>query len=394
MDTGPYEFQSVEDMEKWLQEDIDAFSWLAQAVRQQSEIQGVKNQRDIHINALKTFVNVCRSGNDKNHILVHRDELLKKWTERQNSGKLITHLSPRAKYCSRLIEEHSIMTAAYAMCGFMNIDLTIPPSKVIPEIIVGISLAACFMADHQESKDTVASSFSAMQQDWNEKFHSTNQELHDELKKTRGDVADTAKAFKDKIAEADEQLAQQTSAHAQQLKDAEEKWHALEELYNKQLALQAPVEYWRRKKTSHAKWMWGTGIATAVIAIAVLLAFLHYCGTAYDAKGVTDRFVFANLSLKNVGMLIVISTFGIWFVRLGSKMFVSNLHLRTDAIERETMVQTYLALLKEDDGMSEDARNLMLQSIFRPATSGMVKDEGPINIIEMAGHAVSKKAGG
>jgi len=40
------------------------------------------------------------------------------------------------------------------------------------------------------------------------------------------------------------------------------------------------------------------------------------------------------------------------------------------------MVKTYLALLEDDKVLPDDDRNLILQSLFRPASDGIVKDEG------------------
>ncbi len=40
------------------------------------------------------------------------------------------------------------------------------------------------------------------------------------------------------------------------------------------------------------------------------------------------------------------------------------------------MVKTYLALLESEKLPSDDDRKLILQSMFRPAADGIVKDEG------------------
>lgn len=77
--------------------------------------------------------------------------------------------------------------------------------------------------------------------------------------------------------------------------------------------------------------------------------------------------------------------------RLSAKIFVSNLHLRTDADERVTMIQTYLALLREGSGPKEDERQLVLQTLFRPSKAGFIKDEGPSAFHEIVTNALSKK---
>jgi len=39
------------------------------------------------------------------------------------------------------------------------------------------------------------------------------------------------------------------------------------------------------------------------------------------------------------------------------------------------MIQAYLALLRSDQGPEREQRELILQTVFRPAQSGVVKDD-------------------
>ena len=62
--------------------------------------------------------------------------------------------------------------------------------------------------------------------------------------------------------------------------------------------------------------------------------------------------------------------------RLFVRMFRSYLHLSTDGAERVMMVRTYLSLLEQNRLLGSDDRQLILQALFRPASDGIVKDEG------------------
>jgi hypothetical protein len=77
-----------------------------------------------------------------------------------------------------------------------------------------------------------------------------------------------------------------------------------------------------------------------------------------------------------VAMLVLIGLFAVWGVRLVVRMFLSHLHLATDAGERVVMARTYLSLLEGDRLASKEDRQLILQALFRPASDGIVKDEG------------------
>ena len=76
--------------------------------------------------------------------------------------------------------------------------------------------------------------------------------------------------------------------------------------------------------------------------------------------------------------------FAVWGVRLVVRMFLSHLHLASDAAERVVMTRTYLSLLEGDRLSSKEDRQLILQALFRPASDGIVKDEGvPFSLAEV-----------
>ena len=83
--------------------------------------------------------------------------------------------------------------------------------------------------------------------------------------------------------------------------------------------------------------------------------------------------------VRHLSILLAISTSDVWLTRLSAKIFISNLHLRMDADERVTMFKSYFALLAEGSGMNDGDRQLILQTLFRPSSTGFIKDDGPTN---------------
>ena len=80
----------------------------------------------------------------------------------------------------------------------------------------------------------------------------------------------------------------------------------------------------------------------------------------------------------------IIAVLGVWLARIIVRIFLSHLHLETDAKERVTMIQTYLALLREEHALKENERQVILQTLFRPSATGIVKDDGiPPSIIDI-----------
>ena len=92
--------------------------------------------------------------------------------------------------------------------------------------------------------------------------------------------------------------------------------------------------------------------------------------------------VFTSNNTWKFSIMLLISTFGVWLTRLSTKIFISNLHLETDAYERVTMFRTYFSLLEEGKGLDGDNRQLILETLFRPSSTGIIKDDGPANVLE------------
>lgn len=164
-----------------------------------------------------------------------------------------------------------------------------------------------------------------------------------------------------------------------QLKAAHEQaMEALRQTFREELALRAPAEYWKEKLKGHRRWAWVSGGLSFLgigSAAAGLSLQIHELLNKTPINTAPETWRLAVLALVGV--------FTVWALRLVVRMFLSHLHLLTDAGERVVMVQTYLSLLEGDHLASKEDRQLILQALFRPATDGIVKDEGiPFSLAE------------
>jgi hypothetical protein len=97
------------------------------------------------------------------------------------------------------------------------------------------------------------------------------------------------------------------------------------------------------------------------------------------------------LGVLAIATLATTATLVIWPIRILAKMLLSNVHLATDASERSILTRTYLALIRKDDKMEEADRQLILKVLFRPTSTGIVKDDGaPSGISEIAARTLNK----
>lgn len=150
---------------------------------------------------------------------------------------------------------------------------------------------------------------------------------------------------------------------------------ATEAAYNEQMKLQSSVSYWteasRRHRTSEKKvrfWLF-TYIAIALPAMILSAIALAWVATQGSGEFQSVHYV------KYAAIGLLITTVVFWFGRLLLKIMLSERHLAIDAEERVTMVQTYLALTKEDK-LDKADRGLALNVLFRSGSDGIVKDDG------------------
>lgn len=157
-----------------------------------------------------------------------------------------------------------------------------------------------------------------------------------------------------------------------------------EELYREKLRLEAPADYWKKRaiqlKTEGDKYLnWLIKISvTAAILLFVLLMSL---GTEYFEVAFNDKIKGIKWSI----ILVTIVSLLAFSIKILSKLTFSSYHLSRDAEEREQLTHFYLAL-KKDTAIEPEERQLILQSLFSRADTGLLKDDSsptmPTSIIE------------
>jgi hypothetical protein len=184
----------------------------------------------------------------------------------------------------------------------------------------------------------------------------------------------------------DENHLQFVEAQAERSRDFEklvsehqQEMEKIRKTFHEETALRAPATYWDAKRKDHERLSKITGaisfggIAVAAIGLGWLIHDLLRTAQPNAAP-----------EAWRLAMVVLIGLFAVWGVRLVVRMFLSHLHLATDAAERVVMARTYLSLLDGDRLASNEDRQLILQALFRPASDGIVKDEAvPFSLAEV-----------
>lgn len=157
-----------------------------------------------------------------------------------------------------------------------------------------------------------------------------------------------------------------------------------EDLYREKLRLEAPAKYWNDRAThlkkegkNYLNWL----IGVSVIAAILLFTLLMLLGTDYFEAAFNDKIKGIKWSI----ILVTIVSLLAFAIKILSKMIFSSFHLSRDAEEREQLTHFYLAL-KKDTTIEPEERQLILQSLFSRADTGLLKDDSsptmPTSIIE------------
>ena len=156
------------------------------------------------------------------------------------------------------------------------------------------------------------------------------------------------------------------------------------------MQLAGPMSYWKGKSRVHEgritglrNWAIGVGIAGVVVMLLSAQALLPWHHPA------------DTIPWRPIGLFLIVSTFSLWLLRLVIKLLLSNIHLAVDAQERVVMINTFMALIRRPEsaaGLRKEDIAIVLAPIFRPSTTGVIKDDGgPTSLGEFLTRLPSKE---
>ncbi|WP_144212432.1 DUF6161 domain-containing protein [Shewanella donghaensis] len=153
-----------------------------------------------------------------------------------------------------------------------------------------------------------------------------------------------------------------------------------EETYKSKIELSASVEYWETKKTIHEKeqknWLVAViGFVMCTVVLPPVLGFLVTIATKDLFEGKLLLGAINPIALTSTVILLSLCTYAI---RFSSAQYSTAKHLMLEAVERKTMISTYLALMNEDKLKEQEDRKVALDTLFRPSSTGIIADNTAI----------------
>lgn len=368
-------FGSLDDAENWLESERKSYAWLTSP----DSPSPLHNKASTVSNAVgknysqisKAIERAKQADGDKKSDVIQR--VGNQFGLYYGQCKLLASETPEAKYIDK-IRENDDLQDALLVYGYLTDILEDPTAR---EIRAAFD-ALLYRRGVSEVAEAERTALDQLYNDWTSKLddlHATHEselgELLDESSEKLNEIRDGQTQLHDRL---NNQKQEQQGEFEVMLSEAKAELEKLNEVYRDQIALSAPVEYWRKKASQHRTQAWIWGAATVVAAFAVGYFFIDQA----DQILLQDQ----TPNYAQLITLLTIATLGVWGLRLLVRLLFSQIHLRTDAQERSVMLQAFLALQREGH-VDEKEKDSILNTLFRPTSTGVVKDDSaPPNVAE------------
>ena len=355
---GLLKFYSPEEFKEWITKEENFWNWIPQ------------NWAGGYPNQLKNFISNC-FNKIKNPLTTYTNnpndnslrDLKKLIEEAFITIKLPLSKTPRAKLINE-IKDADIQKAEFILCYFLNLTV----QNATPKAFEAFMTAFAF---DNNIKNTAKSEKKAIE------------ELLDELSskvtnvnaislQLNNDVKQAEKTFAEQKSNIEVQFKELLSSTKNQIEsnveEAQAKLKQIENTYDEKLALQSGVRYWKTKAESHLQSSWIFGILSFGVGSVAGLGIYFTMDKLIGAAKLSD------VQFWQLSMIALEAIFGVWLTRVFIRIYLSNMHLLSDAKERRVLLLTYLALLRKG-GLQPAEQNLILSSLFRPTATGIIRDD-------------------
>ena len=441
-------FADIGELREFLQSQRDTWAWLEQAAGQDNELYQVWEPFNTYFSQANDFIETYGMYTDQRECQTGLINNFANLTKTKISQGFILTEATIGRFLSRLKDRESPQVAGYALALLNNVNVnqnnvtaykgsywamqyimgsrgSFPGSqqKIFESIIDGQitgqeTVFESHITEHGKNfKNQIIEQENMFENQITKQVSVFENHISEHTENLKKQIIEQKNIFGDQINEQEsvfeertanhtnnfkEQITKQASFFEIMLNDAKKKLtdHICEILtlfeetekrltdfeasHKEKISLQGSVEYWSNKRKHHQDKVKRMAVFTIIIAVTVLFVFTF---AAYYFLDVT----MAEAQLLQIGIMLAISTIGIWLIRLSTKIFISNLHLQMDADERVIMFQTYFSLLAEGKGLNDGDRQLILQTLFRPSSTGFIKDDGPTTIPQSVANNVSNK---
>ncbi|WP_067211294.1 DUF6161 domain-containing protein [Marinomonas aquimarina] len=377
-ETGSKWFDAPQKLIQWIQDQRKSYSTLKQLAQQYNVNFG---QLDSAWNTLhNTASRLQQLSNQPDQYDVHISQFQKQFSDFLNRKEIFTEDAPFFSFFSSQKEVSSIKGLAVLVdhfgWNFKPIDY---------QMLRALEETQDYFDGNQQAVNDQAQTMQTLRHSWDMELT----EHRDIWTANYIDQLNNVEQLKEEANSLIKEWSLTQSEHKlalqEKLEKAETDLENLRRTYDEELSLRAPVKYWKMQHESHHQKAVGFGIVLLVVTLIVLCTIIGFSAYTLDMS-------LKDVTLSKIFAAAAITTIGLWLIKILANIFMSHLHLATDAQERRTMIHTYLALIRKVQGPAEDDRQLILQTLFRPSSTDMIKnDQGPSQLVDMINRLSTKQ---
>ncbi len=376
----PRTFQKLEEFTAWFRKEQEYWSWLnSKPVSAKGELNAITNAFSRAFNQIDQKLNASDGHGIKSALV---DDLRRETQEQLDAWNFVDSSSAAAFRVKQAREDEDNVIAAAILASLCKK----PATGHDPAILWGTMSARFFLLgvdpegarSQREALETLGSDFATS--------FAANQERITDLE-ARGaqyeaKMADQSKEFdkarQGKIEEFDGKIADWEEQAKQQRKNHLVEFESIQQIYHDAMALSEAVEYWRKKREHHRQRtrIWALAFVDYVL-IVIVFGYIGVRDTQIWSSSFWAEATYGLIALALVGIGLFSAV-----ARVLLRLSTSQLHLGNDALERVTMVQTYLAL-REGGHATDSHMQVVLERLFDRAADGIVREDlGPVTPVE------------
>lgn len=363
-------FANIQELNQWMINEKSKFEWLVKIKRNFS------NHVWTHINQqfspLQNQINAIIKNQSTKTTIKGNLEAIENWfIDTYNNKKLIISNSPDFFAVDELKDKNPIKASIF-LGHLISVQNLYSNGIELPEIIEGSHEYFQYI-EGLSKKDLNAQrkSLEKLKSEW----ESHLLEYKNQGEQLKSDINANKVNFEEYFLTAQKRLDDQLEKYTEEMEE-------LKKTYDQYMSMKAPVKYWNEKRTKHIEnsnkfrgWAIGIGLIGSI-------AFVYF---------LRKEFLNNQIEYWKISVFILFGTLFFWILRILVKLMLSNIHLSGDSLEREVMCQTYLSLLREQSGLSDNDKKLILGTLFRSSSMGIVSDDGiPPGVYDIVTKLISK----
>lgn len=299
-----------------------------------------------------------------------------------NARQHISRLEPAAQFIKELAEKNS-EEAFYALDQILLEEQRSGERRRVE--YNGRMMAALYLKNLNRKVRPDQTAFKTAVVNWSKELADFKSRYEDQEREF-SEISDRHSSADRSWQERSDQMAEEFAAMRER---SEKDLQSLTDTYETHMELKGPLLYWRGKRREHLKAMkklrvWA--IISGVFGFGILL------GAAWLV--LPENHPADTIPWRQIGFFVLTSTFVLWLVKLLVKLLLSHIHLHADAKEREVMISTFMALIRRPESAQNLKREdiaIVLAPIFKPSTTGVIKDDGgPTSLGDFIGRLSGK----